>query len=200
MIRFNFTVCILFLFAIVEQALANFLFIPAGGTSCGLSGKRRKISEGEILLWCQVASSDILSFFKLILGVMQLETDLICSQRFLLFLPATAYQPRRAFWYLIATPWCCWTPPPSLQLSAKLFAASLARSTRMGQWIDDYLQVQKRLRTKPCYGSFWGWQWLKCAGTELWWISIMYGHLGWDTQYNLGTSTGRFETETECCF
>lgn len=171
MIRFNFSVCLLFLHAVVEKSLANYLFIRTRGTSCGFSGKRRKTSEGETLLWCQVASSDILSFFlsffKLILGVMQLETHLICSQRFLLFLCNKPYQPGWVFWYLIETPWCCWTPPPSLQLSAKLFASSLARSTRMGQWIDDYLWVQKKLRTKASYGSFYGWQWLKRAATQL---------------------------------
>lgn len=82
--------------------------------------KEKKHPEGEILLWCQVASADILSFFKLIFGVMQLETDLIFSHRFLLFGPTTAYQPSWVSWYLIAAPWCGWTLLPSLQLSAKI--------------------------------------------------------------------------------
>lgn len=107
--------------------------------------------QGESLLWCTLASSDILSFFKLILGVMQLETDLICSPLLCYFSPLHAYQPHWLLWYLIATPWCYWTTPPSLQLSAKLFAKTLARSTRMGQWIDD--KCRNDLPIKPCYGS-----------------------------------------------
>lgn len=36
------------------------------------------------------------------------------------------------------------------------FAASLAGSTGRGQWTDEWLQVQKRLRTKPRHGSLFG--------------------------------------------
>lgn len=85
-IRFHFTVCILFLFynSWAELWPTFFSFLQEHLVAFQVKGEKHPRGGGS-LLWCQVASSDILSFFKLILGVMQLETDLICSQRFLLF-------------------------------------------------------------------------------------------------------------------
>lgn len=91
---------------------------------------------------CQRWHSFFLSFFKLILGVMQLETHLICSERFLLFLLTTAHQLGWVFWYLIAAPWCCWTlPPPSPSLPNSCLLNCLAhpspgqRVGAMNRWL-----------------------------------------------------------------
>lgn len=153
-IRFHFTVCTLFLFynSWAELWPTFFSFLQEHLVAFQVKGEKHP-RGGEV--YFDVKLPALTSFLSLswFSGLCSLRPIWSAPRDSSYFSSTTAYQPRWVFWYLVATPWCCWTPPPSLQLSAKLFATSLAGSTRMGQWIDRLATsaAKKRLWTKPCY-------------------------------------------------
>lgn len=105
-------------------------------------GEKKNIWGRETVLWCQRGASFnfFSSFFKLILQGYAAwgRSDLFPE------IPPIpphkrAYQPRRVFRYLNATPWFHWTPPAALP---NCFATSQTRSTGMGQRTDDGLLLK----------------------------------------------------------
>lgn len=105
--------------------------------------REKKHLKKEIVLWCQQGASFnfFSSFFKLILqGYTAWARSDLLPEIPLISLDKRAYQPHRVFWYLIATPWCCCTPPSSLQ---NCFTTLQMGSTGMGEWTDDCLRLRK---------------------------------------------------------
>lgn len=118
----------------VQRALVNvFSFQKQRCVVAFQVGKEKKYIWGwETVLWCQRGASFnfFSSFFKLILQGYAAwgRSDLLPE------IPPIpphkrAYQPRRVFRYLNATPWFHWTPPAALP---NCFATSQTRSTGMG--------------------------------------------------------------------
>lgn len=134
-------------FSTVQTDLASFLSSQKQETCCCLSGRERgrkkKHLTREIVLWCQQGASFnfFSSFFKLILQgyAAWVRSDLL-PEIPLISRHKRAYQPRRVFWYLIATPWCCCAPPPSLQ---NCLATLQTGSTGMEEWTGDCLHLRK---------------------------------------------------------
>lgn len=136
-IRFKVSVCSGFLKS--SESFGKFLFFPNAEMCCCLLGRERKknIWSGEIVLWCQRGASFnfFSSFFKLILqGYAAWGRPDLLPKIPPISPHKRAYQPHWVYWYLIATPWFCWTPPASLP---NCFATSQTRSTGMGQQTDD---------------------------------------------------------------
>lgn len=166
MIRFKLTACVLFLSFLFfflqsssELSPTFFSLRQAGGTSCGLSGKRRK--KKHLRGWFHFdVKLPALTFFLSLSWFSGL-----CGSRPIWSAPGdpsyfpttTAHQPSPEFSDI---------SPQHLDVAElrrlpcscpqNCFAASLAGSTGRGQWTDEWLQVQKRLRTKPRHGSLFG--------------------------------------------